>query len=609
MPTNLLGNSFLFTLFYAVAFFFAFVLLIWEGYKRKMPLTSWVLLLIFYVIFFVVGTKLFTYSREEWLRMIGEATLVPASGKILFGGLLLGFAALYAGKYALGIKENVLDAFAVVIPLSIGIQRIGCFFNGCCYGTPTSVPWSVQYPVNTVPHFHQFESGLIGLNDTLSLHIHPVQLYEMAGAFLAAFLVYNTRRYWRMNGSLFAFSMLLYSLVRFFTEFYRDNLAHTVGGAMTGVLNQIQWVTLIAMVVLTFLLLFREKRIMVNRQIAEPSASIGLKLSLILFILEALLFWSVSFWFSFSELLALLLIFATSGILFFIWILREIASSKTRVIYAGLLILPLLITSQTIPKPTQDSTKVQQTRKVSFGISTGSFENSLAKVVGKTSDGCDQYKTEYFKQKTTLGGGGYSVKNEYPEKKYSMTYGVYAYLGQNTEVVGSTGLASKNMLYGINPYLKFETNWLGIGGGLHAGNLILTQSQKDYSGNFETALYNAAVYPQLYLRFGPRRFLFVDYHLADQFVSPFPGFYQELGLGTSLGFRNETNLRVGVLNPFPGNSHSDNIGYYFTGYLPFYQRFSVEPTLFISGGSGTQFSLGVHYLLSSKSYYKKVKQE
>jgi hypothetical protein len=39
----------------------------------------------------------------------GEAILVPTSGKILFSGIILGFAALLAVKYFLSIKEDVWD--------------------------------------------------------------------------------------------------------------------------------------------------------------------------------------------------------------------------------------------------------------------------------------------------------------------------------------------------------------------------------------------------------------------------------------------------------------------------------------------------------------------
>jgi len=168
--------------------------------------------------------------------MVSHSTLIPTSEKILLGGILLGFIALLTGKYVLKIRQNILDAFAIVVPLGFAIQKMGCFLNGCCYGKPTALPWGVQYPVYSLPHYDQ--SGLIGAGDLLSPHLHPVQIYEMAGAMLVAFIVYKTRKSWKVNGSLFLFSILSYGILRFLTEFFRDIPAHTVGGEMTGIFNQ-----------------------------------------------------------------------------------------------------------------------------------------------------------------------------------------------------------------------------------------------------------------------------------------------------------------------------------------------------------------------------------
>ena len=51
--------------------------------------------------------------------------------------------------------------------LGIGITRIGCFLNGCCFGTPTDQPWGVAFPKGSIP-WHIF-------GDT---HLHPSQLYS-----------------------------------------------------------------------------------------------------------------------------------------------------------------------------------------------------------------------------------------------------------------------------------------------------------------------------------------------------------------------------------------------------------------------------------------------
>jgi hypothetical protein len=129
MLINTSGSSVYFIIFYSAAFFFAFVFLLLEGKKRNIPMSVWMLLLVFSTIFFIVGTKVFTYQMDDWLFMIRNGSLLPTSEKLLFGGIILGFVALLIGKYVLGTNQHIFDAYAVIFPLSIAIQRIGCFFN------------------------------------------------------------------------------------------------------------------------------------------------------------------------------------------------------------------------------------------------------------------------------------------------------------------------------------------------------------------------------------------------------------------------------------------------------------------------------------------------
>ncbi len=594
MLINSTNGSFFFTLFYTLAFLATFIILITEGYKRKIPIVSWVLLLIFSKIAFIVGTKIFTFNYDEWRMMITQTTLIPTSEKILLGGLLLGLFALISGKYILRIKQNIFNAFALALPLGIGIQKIGCFLNGCCFGNPTSSGWGVHYGVNTLPHYHQFKAGLIGSTDFISLPIHPVQLYEMAGAFIAAFLVYKTRKSWKANGSLVVFSIFCYSAVRFIAEFFRAVPAHTIGGEMAGPLNQIQWFMLLMMAVLSFILLQRERQLKPHTQLV--SIPLGIHTYFGVFILEAILITTLHKWFSTSELISILLTFLISSLILFIYLLREIASSKKRIIYAGLLLLPLLITSQTIQPTKRDSTLVNRTRKISLGMSSGSFKNSLSRISGTDSEGCNTYETEYFKQKYSLGGAGYSIKDEYPNKKFSITYGANLYFGQNKQLIESSGLETKTMLYGINPYFKLDAKWYGLGGGIHTGNILTYKDQIVDYGSLSTGVEKNVIFPQLYVRLGNWKSIFIDYHLGDQFPSPFPASVQQIAIGTGFG-SNDVSFRIGGnISPLSGT--------FVSAYFPLSESLLIEPFFVFQDSKVTHFALSLHYKLSSTSFYK-----
>ena len=72
---------------------------------------------------------------------------------------------------------STADVLAPSVLLGEAITRVGCFLNGCCYGTATSLPWAVRFPEGSAP-----------ANVLAGLAVHPAQLYASVLA-LAGFLV------------------------------------------------------------------------------------------------------------------------------------------------------------------------------------------------------------------------------------------------------------------------------------------------------------------------------------------------------------------------------------------------------------------------------------
>jgi phosphatidylglycerol:prolipoprotein diacylglycerol transferase len=46
----------------------------------------------------------------------------------------------------------------------MAVGRIGCFFNGCCFGSACELPWAVQFPFGSPPHIQQVEQGKLTLH-------------------------------------------------------------------------------------------------------------------------------------------------------------------------------------------------------------------------------------------------------------------------------------------------------------------------------------------------------------------------------------------------------------------------------------------------------------
>src|SRR5262249_43183873 len=63
-------------------------------------------------------------------------------GGVFYGGLILAVtvALLYIRRVGLPLWTTT-DVFAPGIALGHVVGRFGCFFAGCCFGKPTTVPW------------------------------------------------------------------------------------------------------------------------------------------------------------------------------------------------------------------------------------------------------------------------------------------------------------------------------------------------------------------------------------------------------------------------------------------------------------------------------------
>src|SRR5205807_2233689 len=73
------------------------------------------------------------------LGLTGETTAWLADGKTVTTGLVGAYVAVEVAKTALGVRAKTGDALAVPLALALAVGRWGCFFNGCCAGTPTAL--------------------------------------------------------------------------------------------------------------------------------------------------------------------------------------------------------------------------------------------------------------------------------------------------------------------------------------------------------------------------------------------------------------------------------------------------------------------------------------
>jgi phosphatidylglycerol:prolipoprotein diacylglycerol transferase len=159
----------------------------------------------------ILGARLM-YVVEHWSSYYHNPLrifMVWEGGLTFLGGLIPGIVVglLYLRLRGLWFLR---DTIALYLPIGIGITRIGCFLNGCCFGKPTDLPLGVEFPVSCA-------AGA----EFLGISIHPTQLYSS----LAAFLIFAGLKWMRKaqlsEGTLFWSFLALYSFFRFFVDWVR----------------------------------------------------------------------------------------------------------------------------------------------------------------------------------------------------------------------------------------------------------------------------------------------------------------------------------------------------------------------------------------------------
>jgi phosphatidylglycerol:prolipoprotein diacylglycerol transferase len=167
----------------------------------------------------MIGAKL-PFVLADWEGMLSGWAWF-SNGKTILCGLVGGYFGVEIAKWLLDVRVKTGDSFAVPVAVAVGIGRLGCFHAGCCYGTPTDLPWGVVFPtVDKLPR-------------------HPTQLYESAFHLSMAVVLFVLQRDGLFRGQLIKLYILSYLVYRFLTEIIRPEARLTAG--LTGY----QWASLV----------------------------------------------------------------------------------------------------------------------------------------------------------------------------------------------------------------------------------------------------------------------------------------------------------------------------------------------------------------------------
>lgn len=161
----------------------------------------------------ILGGRLF-YILAAWEYFRNRPLEWPAiwhGGLVWYGGFFGGLLGSwwYVRRRHLAFLP-VVDQLIPVIALGHALGRLGCFFNGCCYGVPTQAWYGVQFPGHATA-------------------VVPTQLMEAGGLVLLAALLWWRQRRPARPGQLFGLYLMGYALLRAAVEVFRGDQPRVAG--------------------------------------------------------------------------------------------------------------------------------------------------------------------------------------------------------------------------------------------------------------------------------------------------------------------------------------------------------------------------------------------
>ena len=182
-------GSLFFNRFYLLAFFIAILSGFLFGYYKKVSLRQVLLSFTLFVLFFIIGNKLFALSTEDWQRLFTFGQWPVHMRKTMLGGITGLLAGIVIYESVMRNSRRMLDLVALILPAGMAIQRIGCLLAGCCSGTPTGLPWGIRYSQYSHAWESQLHSGLIDRSCVESLPVHPTQIYDLLSCLLIILII------------------------------------------------------------------------------------------------------------------------------------------------------------------------------------------------------------------------------------------------------------------------------------------------------------------------------------------------------------------------------------------------------------------------------------
>lgn len=187
-----------------------------------------------FVVALVLGRAAYLFQHRGDPRFDYGPFRIDQGGIVFYGGLfgavLVAYLLIWWNKQSIPV---ISDLFIPEVALGYAFTRVGCFLNGCCWGRPSDLPWSVTYPGPPGPTQPgspaweaQLHAGLISSSAAHALPVHPSQLYAALAALGIFFFLSWIWKTNKVPGRVLAWFMLVYPVYRFLAEMTRGDEKH-----------------------------------------------------------------------------------------------------------------------------------------------------------------------------------------------------------------------------------------------------------------------------------------------------------------------------------------------------------------------------------------------